>query len=64
MICPLCNGKTRVKDCTSDDKKNYRKRKCQSCGNEFYTVETVDNCKYQLNNLREMRRRKIKGGNI
>ena len=58
MICPVCHGKTGVINCSSDDEKTYRERECKSCGYRFYTVETIENCKYQLNNLREMRRRK------
>lgn len=41
MICPVCGKDVRVVDNVNDDSdnKSYRKRRCLSCGADFYTVE-------------------------
>ena len=43
MLCPKCNGKTRVVDNVKDHENEavYRKRLCTVCGHEFFTSETI-----------------------
>ena len=40
MICPKCEGKTRVVDSRGVELNTYRKRECKECGNIFITEET------------------------
>jgi transcriptional regulator NrdR family protein len=43
MLCPKCNGKTKIIDGVNDNIENekYRKRTCVDCGEIFYTTEFV-----------------------
>lgn len=42
MVCPKCGGKISVRDVVHDASQNesYRRKKCSSCGYEFYTTES------------------------
>lgn len=40
MICPECEGKTKVVVSKSVELNVYRKRECKECGYTFYTEET------------------------
>lgn len=42
MLCPLCNGKTKVSDTRSDKTSVVRRRKCQECKTVIYTTEALD----------------------
>lgn len=39
MICPICGGKTKVKDSRERKKSTYRSRQCLECGNIYATYE-------------------------
>ena len=41
MLCPKCNGKSKMKDGYLNKEFNeaFRLRECESCGHEFWTVE-------------------------
>jgi transcriptional regulator NrdR family protein len=39
MTCPICGGKTTVRDTQTDCEGSYRKRVCLECGHPFYTAE-------------------------
>ena len=41
MNCPLCKGETDVIDSRPTKNMIRRRRKCQSCGHRFSTVETM-----------------------
>ena len=40
MICPYCYSKLEVVDTVRDTDKVYRRRKCRSCGELVYTLES------------------------
>lgn len=60
MNCPLClTGKTRIIDTQHQGMKVYRRRKCESCNREIYTLEEIvnDNLgRYKMNWIRNMRK--------
>lgn len=66
MTCPLCGGKTKVKDVANDIDIVIRKRECLECNKIFYTKEIdFDNEKeahYILNEIR-YKERKNEGKN-
>ena len=39
MKCPVCGGKTAVKDVAKADSNIYRRRACLNCGHKMYTTE-------------------------
>jgi transcriptional regulator NrdR family protein len=39
MTCPICGGKTMVRDTKSDCEGVYRKRICLECNHKMYTAE-------------------------
>lgn len=40
MRCPRCNGKIETIQCVhTDENETYRRKQCQSCGHNFFTVE-------------------------
>ena len=41
MLCPICNGKIKVKDVVhnTDENETYRLRECCNCHRQFYTSE-------------------------
>lgn len=43
MNCPICGGRTRVKDTRHDpvDGSTYRERECKECGRIAYSKEVV-----------------------
>lgn len=40
MICPECEGKTKVIDSRVVEENVFRKRECKECGKIIYTEET------------------------
>lgn len=55
MICPYCDGKTKVVDSRETGWRTRRKRVCLSCGHDFYTIEI-------LRDMNEPRRKHKKKG--
>lgn len=49
-MCPECGGRSNVIDNSynSKCKELYRKRKCEECGTEFFTVEFEAVCNRQF----------------
>lgn len=41
MLCPLCNGPVSVLETINQQKATLRYRKCDECGNKFYTKEEI-----------------------
>lgn len=41
MTCPSCNGEISVLETIGQQKIIWRQRKCNVCGNKFYTKETM-----------------------
>ena len=41
MVCPKCQGETKVLNCASNDETTYRLRKCLKCKNLFMTKEQI-----------------------
>jgi len=41
MHCPVCQAKARVIRTVAEGHRVYRQRKCQGCGRQFDTLETV-----------------------
>jgi transcriptional regulator NrdR family protein len=39
MNCPVCGGKTTVKDCKSNEDSVWRRRECLQCKHRFNTHE-------------------------
>ena len=62
MICPKCNGNTRVECTRNDDDGVYRARICKKCGLRFYTSEykTGDDNFSRINRKYYANRRRIK----
>ena len=58
VYCPKCNGRTHVVDSRIVDDVVARKRKCNGCGNIFYTeeIEVLNN-----DTLKEYRKRRYIG---
>ena len=41
MLCPLCNGEVSVQETINQQNATLRYRKCNECGNKFYTKESI-----------------------
>lgn len=41
MVCPSCNAEVSVLETISQQKIIWRQRKCNGCGNKFYTKEML-----------------------
>ena len=41
MVCPKCQGETKVLNCASNEEVVYRLRKCLKCKNLFMTKEQI-----------------------
>ena len=41
MVCPKCQGETKVLNCASNEEVAYRLRKCLKCKNLFMTKEQI-----------------------
>lgn len=53
MNCPMCKKATQVKDSRAyEDNQVRRRRVCVSCKNSFYTLETKETEKINVNKLR------------
>lgn len=48
MTCPVCSGKTDVKDSRGRIDHVIRRRKCIKCGFEFRTIETDEDIYIRL----------------
>ena len=57
MTCPVCGGKTEVRDSCAEVDVIYRKRRCVECGHTFETEETE--CKLDVS-VQRMRYEKRK----
>ena len=49
MTCPVCCGKTKIKDSRGYIDYVIRSRKCRSCGFVFRTIETEEDIYRNLN---------------
>ena len=67
MTCPVCGGKTEVRDSYSEVDVIYRKRRCVECGHTFTTEEiecvldvTVQQMRYERRKRRMENERRDK----
>ena len=63
MTCPVCGGKTTVRNSATDTEIVARKRKCLECKYYFFTMEKEDDDAYdEYMALERERDRKRKSG--
>ena len=60
MECIYCKGDTKIVGSVKDKSRVIRKRKCESCGKDFYTEELANPkaynaLRYKYNNIRYTR---------
>lgn len=57
MTCPVCGGKTAVKDSYAECDVVYRERRCVECGYRFTTAEEEKELDFCIRTKRDKRRR-------
>ena len=63
MVCPKCGGKPRVLETVSRNNITYRYKKCNVCGHQFYTDETLsisDDARIEVTRVKSERSKKAR----